>query len=135
MSHADTIIARIPTMTPRDLFDNLRRAEALLLRKPGEPEALRVRSAILAAYGAMPPAPGLIMTGRLAWEPHSPDMPRFRAFDGTRNVGHITKHATHTDTHKGVYSVTILGQVSHQGIAEVDEARRLGEATYASLAP
>ena len=135
MSHVDATIARIPRMTPREMSDLLGKADSYLARKPGDREVVRLRAALLAALDAMPPATGRIVTGRLSWEPHSPHITRFRAYDGDREVGVITKHATHTGTRNGVYSVDILSQRVATAIHRVEEARAIGETAYGKLTP
>lgn len=134
MSHIDSTIARIPTMTARERSTWRHKADAVLQKKPGNADALRLLGALDSFESGQSGSASLEVTGLLAWEKYErgTETP-FRAFHGERVVGRIIKSATHTANRKQVYSVEILGQALSGRWENISGARKAGEAAYVQM--
>ncbi len=136
MSHVDSTIAQIPGMTVKERCSWRIKAQKVLEKKPGTVDALRLLNALDEFEEAQSRSVGFEVTGLLAWEKYERgNETPFRAFCGDRVVGRVIKRATHTATRKQVYSVEILGQTLAGTWANISDARRAGEATYAQMHP
>ena len=134
MSHIDGTIARIPTMTARERSTWRHKADAVLEKKPGNADALRLLGALDEFESGQSRSVSLEATGLLAWEKYERgNETPFRAFHGDRVVGRILKSATHTANRKQVYSVQILGQALSGRWENIGDARKAGEAAYVEM--
>lgn len=134
MSHIDSTIARIPTMTAKERSAWRHKADAVLEKKPGNADALRLLGALDEFESGHSGTVSLEVTGLLAWEKYERgNETPFRAFHGDRVVGRIFKSATHTANRKQVYSVDILGQTLSGRWENIGDARKAGEAAYAQM--
>ena len=124
--HVEAVIARAAAMPARERSEWRAKAERVLPRTPGNPNALRLLAALDASADA-PTNRRRISTGQLAWEPHDPDTPSFRGYAATTAVARIFKHATHTATRKAVYPVEIRGTPRPDLFERIEDARQAGE--------